>query len=225
MVKVDDTSSTADAPADLAEHVRQKLGLYDQLEQILSALPVIESRRDTVGAEAKFLCLVFRSPPDGVSPKEAERELRAWVGLRPVTAKQAERELLALVNQSSKLRLHISKMSKAALDEMGVDRASVEPAELNEIEEAARRALRVRAQSAIGPTGRPREGRAERIASAAASVFERLTGKPSTLSHSEGVAYGPFLDFLNAVLEACRITASAEAQFKAFQRKYRPSTW
>jgi hypothetical protein len=42
---------------------------------------------------------------------------------------------------------------------------------------------------------------------------------------SEGVAYGPFLDFLKAVFEACRITASAEAQFKVFQREYRPSTW
>ena len=195
--------------------------LYDRLEQILSALPVSESRRDTVGAEAKYLCSVFRSPPDGVTTKEAERELLAWVGLRPVTAKQAERELLALVNQSSKLRLHISKMSKAALDEMGVDRASVDLGELIEIEEAARWALRVRAQSAIRPTGRPRKGRAERITSAAASVFERLTGKPSTLRHSEGVAYGPFLDFLKAVFKACRITASAEAQAKAVRRKHR----
>ena len=68
--------------------------------------------------------------------------------------------------------------------------------------------------------GRPREGRAERIASAAASVFERLTGKPSTLRYSEGVAYGPFLDFLKAVFKACRITASAEAQAKAVRRKH-----
>jgi len=89
--------------------------LYDRLEQILSGLPVIESRRDTVGAEAKYLCSVFRSPTDGVTTKEAEREL------------------LALVNQSSKPRLHISKMSKAALDEMGVDRASVDLGELIEI--------------------------------------------------------------------------------------------
>jgi hypothetical protein len=195
--------------------------LYDRLVQILSALPVIESCRDTVVAEAKDLCSVFRSPPDGVTKKEAERELLAWVGLRPVTAEQIERELVALVNQSSKLRLHIGKMSKAALDEMRVDRAGVEPGELIEIEEAARRALRVRAQSAIGPTGRPREGRAERIASAAASVFERLTGKPSTLRYLEGVAYGPFLDFLEAVFKACGITASAEAQAKAVRRKHR----
>ena len=69
--------------------------------------------------------------------------------------------------------------------------------------------------------GRPRKGRAERIASAAASVFERLTGKPSTLRHSEGVAYGPFLDFLKDVFKACGITASAEAQAKAVRRKLR----
>jgi hypothetical protein len=89
--------------------MKKGVDLHDplyRLEQILSALPVIEGRRDTVGAEAKALCSVFRSPPDGVTTKEAERELRAWVGLRPVTAKQVERELLELVNRSSKLRLH-----------------------------------------------------------------------------------------------------------------------
>ena len=195
---------------------------YDRLEQILSALPVSESCRDTVGAEAKFLCSVSRSLPDGLSPKEAERELLAWVGRRPVTAKQAERELLALVKQSSNLRLHISKMSKAALDEMGLDRASTHLGELVEIEEAARRALRVRAQSANGRTGRPRKRRAERITTAAAEVFERLTGMSAapSVNSKTNAAYGPFLDFLKAVLEACGVAASAEAQAKAARRKH-----
>jgi hypothetical protein len=112
-------------------------------------------------------------------------------------------------------------MSKAALDEMGVDRASTHLGDLIEIEEAARFALRVRAQSEIRPTGRPRKGRAERVASAAASVFERLTGKTPAPRHSEGVAYGPYLDFLKAVFEACGVTASAEAQAKAVRRKRR----
>jgi len=56
---------------------------------------------------------------------------------------------------------------------------------------------------------------------AAAIVFQRLTGKPSTLRHSEGVAYGPFHAFLKAVFEACGVTASAEAQAKAVRRKHR----
>ena len=74
--------------------------------------------------------------------------------------------------------------------------------------------------------GRPRKPRADRITAAAARGFWWLTGMHPTLStNSEGVAYGPFLDFLNAVFAACRITASAEAQIKVFQRKYRPSTW
>ena len=35
-----------------------------------------------------------------------------------------------------------------------------------------------------------------------------------------------FIDFLKAVFKACKITASAEAKFKAFQRKYPPpSPW
>jgi hypothetical protein len=188
--------------------------LDNRLEQILSALPVIESRRDTVRAEAEFLCSVF-------SPKEAERELRAWAGLRPVTAKEAERQLLELVRLSSELRRHISRMSKAVLDEMGIDRARAEPSGLGEIEEAARRALSLRRQSAIRPTGRPRKEHAERIASAAAQVFERLTDKPSTMRHSDGAVYGPYHDFLKAVFAACGITASPEAQAKAVRRKPR----
>ena len=80
-------------------------------------------------------------------------------------------------------------------------------------------AERILEQLGAHQPGRPREGRAKRITSAAASVFERLTGKPSTLRHFEGVAYGPFLNFLKAVFEACRVTASAEAQAKAVRRK------
>jgi len=47
---------------------------------------------------------------------------------------------------------------------------------------------------------------------------EVLTGSSS----QDLVAYGPFIEFLEAVFDACRITASAEAQFKAFQRKHHP---
>ena len=87
----------------------------------------------------------------------------------------------------------------------------------------AERALeRLRAQP-----GRPRKQRADTITAAAASVFLRLTGaQPALRTNPEGIAYGPFLDFLKAVFEACKITASAEAQIKAFQKKYRPpSIW
>jgi hypothetical protein len=191
------------------------VSLCDRLEQILSALPGIdESRRDTVRAEAEFLCSVF-------SPKEAERELRAWAGLGPVTAKEAERQLLKLVRLSSELRGHISRMSKAVLDEMGLDRTSAEPSGLGEREEAARRALSIRRQSAIRPTGRPRLSHAARVADAAASVFERLTGKPWTVPFNPetNASYGPCLDFLRHVFAACGITASPEAQARAVIRR------
>ena len=42
---------------------------------------------------------------------------------------------------------------------------------------------------------------------------------PALRTNSEGVAYGPFLDFLKAVFKACGITASAEAQAKAVKEK------
>jgi hypothetical protein len=174
--------------------------LYDRLSQVLSALPVIESRRDTVGAEAEYLCSIYWSPPNNFAPE---------------ITKQDERDLRALRKQVNALRLHIGKMSENARAAMKIDNGRHQ---LVRIEMTAERILE---RLGAHQPGRPREGRAERIASAAASVFERLTGKPSTLRHSEGVAYGPFLDFLKAVFEACRVTASAEAQAKAVRRKLR----
>ena len=56
-----------------ADHDR----LCDRLEQILSALPVIESRRDTVGAAAMVLDTLSRSSPPGED-------------IKPTTAKQAD---------------------------------------------------------------------------------------------------------------------------------------
>jgi hypothetical protein len=68
----------------------------ERLEQILSALPVIESRRDTVKAEASFLLSAsfVGSVRDTI----------------PTTTKQAERELQALRNRVSRLRLHVGKI-------------------------------------------------------------------------------------------------------------------
>jgi hypothetical protein len=174
--------------------------LYDRLSQVLSALPVIESRRDTVEAEAEYLCSIYWSPPNNFAPD---------------ITKQDERDLRALRKQINALRLHIGKMSENARVAMKIDNGRHQ---LVRIEMDAERILE---RLGAHQPGRPREGRAERIASAAASVFEWLTGKRSTLRHSEGVAYGPFLDFLKAVFEACRVTASAEAQAKAVRRKLR----
>ena len=55
--------------------------LYDRLEQILSALPVIESRRDSVRAAALFLYSLSRSslPGEDINPtttKQADQTLR-----------------------------------------------------------------------------------------------------------------------------------------------------
>jgi hypothetical protein len=175
--------------------------LYDRLSQVLSALPVIESRRDTVGAEAEYLCSIYWSPPNDFAPD---------------ITKQDERDLRALWKQVNALRLHIGKMSENARVAMKIDKGRHQ---LVRMEITAERILK---RLGAHRPGRPREGRAERIASAAASVFGRLTGKPSTLRYSEGVAYGPFLDFLKAVFEACRITAGAEAQAKAVRSKHHP---
>jgi hypothetical protein len=175
--------------------------LYDRLSEVLSALP--ESRRDTVRAEAEYLCSIYWSPPNDFAPD---------------ITKQDEADLRVLYKRVNALRLHIGKMSENARVVMKIDKGRHQ---LVRMEVTAERILK---RLGAHRPGRPREGRAERIASAAGSVFGRLTGKPSTLRYSEGVAYGPFLDFLKAVFNACRITASAEAQAKAVRRKLRKNS-
>ena len=183
----------------------------ERLEQILSALPVIESRRDTVKAQASFLwsCATFVGFPHDTIP---------------TTTKQAERELLALRKRVSGLRLHVGKMSMTALDAMDADNRAV-LANLVQMEKATLRGLKwLRAQPAIKVTGRPRMRRAEHIATVAARVFERLTGMPAAprINSKTNAAYGPFLVFLKDVFIACGVAASAEAQAKAARRKRRP---
>ena len=80
--------------------------LYDRLSQVLSELPVIESRRDTVGAEAEYLCSIYWSPPNNFAPD---------------ITKQDERDLRALWKLVNALRLHIGKMSENARAAMKID--------------------------------------------------------------------------------------------------------
>jgi hypothetical protein len=140
----------------------------ERLEQILRALPGIESRGDAVKAQARFLweCASFLgSPSDTI----------------PTTTKQAERELLALRKRVSGLRLHVGKMSMTALDAMDADSRAV-LANLVQMEKATLRGLEwLRAQPAIKVTGRQRMRRAEHIATVAAKC---LSGSPACLRQS-----------------------------------------
>ena len=116
--------------------------------------------------------------------------------------------------------LHINfEMSENARVTMKIDNACQH--QLGRMEVTAERILE---RLGAHQPGRPPKRRADKITAAAARGFLWLTGTHPTLrTNSEGVAYGPFIDFLEAVFEACRITASAEAQFKAFQRNQHPS--
>jgi hypothetical protein len=136
----------------------------------------------------------------------------------PTTTKQAERELLALRKRLGALRLYVGMMSKTAIDAMASAGIGGDDFDrLVQMEEAAQRTLeRLRARP-----GRPHKRRADWITLVAASVFSQLTGTlPALRTNSEGVAYGPFIDLLKAVFEACEISASAEARAKAFVRKF-----
>ena len=83
--------------------------LYDRLSQVLSALPVIEGRRDDVGDVAGYLCSIYWSRPDDFAPD---------------LTKQDERDLRALWKRVNELRLHINfKMSGNARVAMKIDNA------------------------------------------------------------------------------------------------------
>ena len=81
--------------------------LYTRLSQVLSALPVIEGRRDDVGDVAGYLCSIYWSPPDDFAPD---------------LTKQDERDLRALSKRVNELRLYINfKMSENARVAMKID--------------------------------------------------------------------------------------------------------
>jgi len=175
-------------------------GLCDRLEQFLSS--DVERRRDAAKDVVDFLYSVSWTLPGEY--------------VNPTTRKQAECELRALGERLGALRLRVGKMSKTAFDAMGTDGDHL--GQLVQMEEAAQRAL----ERLCARPGRPRMVRADWVTLIAASVFSRLTGTLPTTSTNPagGGAYGPFIDFLKAVFEACEITASAEARAKAFIRKF-----
>ena len=184
--------------------------LYTRLSQILSALPVIESRRDTVGDVAEYLCSIYWSPPDDFAP--TSRNKTNAICWRCGSGSMHSVSTSAKMSETARVAMKIDNgLSTSTGPDGGRTRTSAHPGTV---------------AVACDQPGRPRKRRADKITAAAARGFWWLTGMHPTLrTNSEGVAYGPFLDFLKAVFEACGVTASAEAQFKVFQRKYRPSTW
>ena len=136
----------------------------------------------------------------------------------PTTAKQAERELLALRKRLGALRLCVGKLNKTATDAMAsAGIGGVDFDRLVQMEEAAQRALeRLRALP-----GRPPKQHADWITLVTASVFSGLTGTLPTLrTDLAGRAHGPFVELLKAVFEAYGIAASPEIRAKAFIRKF-----
>ena len=136
--------------------------------------------------------------------------------VNPTTRKQAERDLLALRKRLVSSVPSSAEMNKTALDAMGIDKIHI--GQLVQMEEDAQRVLeRLRARP-----GRPRK-QARRL-----DHLDRclgvLVGSPECFRRyaliPRGVAYGPFIDLLKAVFEACGITASAEARAKAFISKF-----
>src|SRR6478609_4677419 len=99
--------------------------LHSRLLRVLSALPVIESRRDAVEDVAEYLCSIYWSSPDDFGPD---------------ITKQDERDLQALWERVNALRLHINfKMSKNARVAMKIDNACQH--QLVRMEETAERIL------------------------------------------------------------------------------------
>jgi hypothetical protein len=179
-----------------------------RLAQILTALPVLEDCRGDIERHADFLWV-------HASLMAANDLPRA----NPTGTKQAEQELEKLLKLIEPLVLHVERMHGTSLDAMaekGVRGGITLAHDLRRTGEAAWRGIkRLRALPATKGTGRPRKKRAHAVATAAVEVFEGLTGKKATIVGKPGKSGGPFLDFLEAVFEACEIGASPEAQARA----------
>jgi hypothetical protein len=221
--------------------------LYSRLLQVLSALPdIIKSRRDTVGDVAEYLCSIYWSPPDDFAPditKQDERDLQAlWKRVNAlrlhINFKMSKNARVAMKidNACQHQLVRMEETAERILERLGAHhpgrprkrraRGSIDETVIGEgmsVRPGCLTGAKAQDGSPENLRGRPRKRRADKITAAAARGFWWLTGRHPTLgTNSEGVAYGPFLDFLKAMFEACRITASAEARAKAVRRKLRP---
>jgi hypothetical protein len=186
------------------------LELHSRIREILSALPVLEDRRDTIEDEANRMWDdLFASTflPDTA----------------PVRTSRSAKDLLGLIDRLVELGRHMSAMKVDFLALEKKARRDTFAGELVRVETAARHELeRLRSQPEVA--GPPRKLRAPAVTQVVAEVLERLTGKPPTVlvDPRTNAAYGPFLDFLMAVFEVCGVDASPEAQARAYLKELRP---
>jgi hypothetical protein len=187
---------------------------FNRLKQALSALPVLEDRRDTIDDEANSMW-------DDLVLGKASTFLPDTA---PVRTSRADLDLRGLIERLVDLSrfMNTMKVDHRFLDALEKEaRRDTFAGELVRVETAARHELdRLRSQPEV--TGAPRKLRAQAVTEVAAVVFKRLTGKPATVRTDprKNAAYGPFHEFLTAVFEACGIDASPEAQARALRRKH-----
>jgi hypothetical protein len=68
------------------------------------------------------------------------------------------------------------------------------------------------------PPTKPKSAAARQVAESAANIYKELTGKEATVRARDGIAYGPFLEFLSKVFRVCKIRASAESQARLLRK-------
>jgi hypothetical protein len=131
----------------------------------------------------------------------------------PKVVKEAKKELTRLASDARSLASRIPKLPlevSLLLDATGGFQPSNLDGLLNELADAAQIVATAKAASS-GKAGRPPKSTAENIVTYLCQEYERLTGKPPTLTVRDGRAGGAFLDLVKAVFDALRIKASPEA--------------
>lgn len=144
---------------------------------------------------------------------------------RQVNPKKAATELYKYGQLCHKLGCHIQSMSRTSL---GMIEENLGDAphplqlfgKLSDAIESGRRAFEY--TSSPLPIdlvkGAPRKDRAKQTTLHAAKVYQNITGKSPTRVTVDGVAGGPFLEFLSKIFETLEIKASAESQTKAMEK-------
>ncbi len=136
---------------------------------------------------------------------------------RQATPKGSVDELRKLSKLTDALLRHIANMRKpavTALHNQGWDLFALEK-QLSLWPEGSLRAIS-ELESDSGRFGAPQKFAAGKVTEMAASFYSQATGREPTIVNGIEInqASGPWLDFLNEVLKALRIKASAESQSK-----------
>lgn len=186
-----------------------------RMEEVLRALPLAKGKEADVGMWAQQLAmgslfLVNDLPRANLT-----------------TPAKARAEIRRLGKLAHQLASHILTMHANSLDVIRKQKPRKDPLmifddlkSIVDLEEKAR-ALVSSVPSLTTAKGRPKKRNAGEVARIAGDAYRSLTRKEPTVSTKDGVAYGPFLEFLDQILNVLDVDAKPEHLARTIARKVR----